>query len=353
MIGRPLRRLEDPRLITGQGRYVDDMVMDGLVHAVFVRSIEAHASIRGVSVDPDAIGDARVFTAADLGLTKPMPNQNPSPVITQSIQAPPLAVDEVCYVGQPFAVVVAASVAAAIDGAEAVEVDYEPLPVVIDHRRALDPEAPAAHLGSGSNLVATLTASFGEVDAAFAAAAHIVSVDVDQHRGALASMEGRAVLGRWDDNERRLDLWSSTQSPHAVRANLAPYLGLSPDELRVIAPDVGGGFGPKAAIYSEEYVIAALALHLRRPVKWNELRREHFTSTSQQRGQSGRMEAAIDDQGRILGLRARLVHDSGAYVPYGVVVPMTNLRLLSGPYVVPAADIEIPPPSGYNTDPES
>ena len=230
MIGRPLRRIEDPRLVTGQGRYVDDIAMEGLLHAVFVRSVEAHALIGAVSVDSSAIGDAQVFTAADLGLTLPMPNQNPSPVITQSIQAPPLAFAEVCYVGQPVAVVVADSAAAAIDGAEAVQVDYEPLPVVIDYHKVLDPDSPPAHSGSTSNLVATLNAGYGEIDAAFAAADRVVTVDVDQHRGALASMEGRAVLGRWDDAEGRLTLWSSTQAPHAVRANLAPYLGLSPDD---------------------------------------------------------------------------------------------------------------------------
>jgi carbon-monoxide dehydrogenase large subunit len=341
MIGRPLRRLEDPRLVTGQGRYVDDIAVEGLLHAVFVRSIEAHATIGAISVDSAALGDARVYTAADLGLTAPMLNQNPSPLITQSIQAPPLAFEEVCYVGQPIAVVVADSVAAAIDGAEAVQVDYDPLPAVVDHHLALAPDSPLVHAGSTSNLVATLTAGYGELDAAFASADRTVIVDIDQHRGALASMEGRAVLGRWDDADSRLNLWSSTQSPHAVKANLAPYLGLSPDELRVMAPDVGGGFGPKAAIYSEEYVIAALARRLGSPVKWSELRREHFTSTMQQRGQSGRVEAALDDSGRILGLRFRLIHDCGAYVPYGVVVPMTTLRLLSGPYVVPALDATI------------
>jgi len=341
LIGRPLRRLEDPRLITGQGRYLDDIVIEGMLHAVFVRSIEAHAKIGEVSFDPDAIGDARVFTAEDLGLTRPMPIQNPAPLITQSIQAPPLAFEEVCYVGQPIAVVVAGSVAEAIDAAEAVWVEYEPLPVVIDHRKALDPDSPPAHEGSESNRVATLSAGYGDVEAAFATAHQVIRVEVDQHRGALASMEGRGVLGRWDDSDGRLNLWTSTQSPHAVRANLAPYLGLSPDELRVIAPDVGGGFGPKAAIYSEEYVIAALALKLRKPVKWVELRREHFTSTNQQRGQSGMLEAAIDDRGRILGLKAHLVHDCGAFVPYGIVVPMTTLRLMSGPYVVPALEARI------------
>jgi carbon-monoxide dehydrogenase large subunit len=341
VIGRPLRRLEDPRLITGQGRYVDDIVMEGLLRAVFVRSIEAHATIGPVSADRELPSGARVFTGTDLGLEQPMPNQYPAPVITQSIQALPLALDEVCYVGQPVAVVVADSVATALDAAEAVVVDYEPLPVVIDHRTALDPGSPPAHQGSDSNLIATLAARFGDIEQAFAVADRVVTVDVDQHRGALASMEGRAVLARWDDAEGRLTVWTSTQAPHAVRAHLAAYLGLSPDDLRVIAPDVGGGFGPKAAIYAEEYVVAALALHLRRPVKWTELRREHFVASNQQRGQSGRLEAAVDDSARILGLRARMVHDSGAYVPYGIVVPTTTLRLMSGPYVVPALDVTI------------
>ncbi len=341
MIGRPLRRLEDPRLITGRGQYVDDIPADGLLRAVFVRSIEAHALIGPVTADDDPSGRAQVFTAADLGLETPMPNQYPGPVITQSIQATPLAVEEVCYVGQPIAVVVAPSVAEAIDAAERVVVDYETLPVVADHHVALDPDTPPAHLGSDTNRIATLAARFGDIDAAFSGAASVVEVDVDQHRGAVASMEGRAVLARWDETEQRLTVWSSTQSPHAVRAHLAPYLGLSTDQVRVIAPDVGGGFGPKAAMYAEEYVVAALAIKLRRPVKWTELRREHFVSTLQQRGQSGRIEAAVDDTGRILGVRARFIHDNGAYVPYGVVVAMTTLRLMSGPYLVPALDARI------------
>ncbi|MGH8915735.1 MAG: xanthine dehydrogenase family protein molybdopterin-binding subunit [Acidimicrobiia bacterium] len=315
--------------------------MDGLIHAVFVRSVEAHALLGEVSVDQAALGHAMAFTASDLELERPMPNKYPSALITQSIQAAPLAVDEVCHVGQPIAVVVAPSVAEAIDAAEAVRVEYEPLPVIIDHRRALDPDAPAAHHGSTSNLIGTMAAGYGDVEAAFSAADRLVALEVDPHRGALASMEGRAVLARWDDSEQRLTLWTSTQSPHDVRALVAPYLGLSPDELRVTAPDVGGGFGPKAATYSEEFVVAALALRLRRPVKWTELRREHFTSTNQQRGQSGRLEAGIDVEGRILGLRARLVHDCGAFVPYGIVVPMTTLRLMSGPYVIPALDVRI------------
>jgi carbon-monoxide dehydrogenase large subunit len=196
VIGQPLRRVEDPRLITGRGRYVDDISPPGVVHAVFVRSIEAHATLGPVTLDKSAPGE--LYTATDLGLDRPMPNQYPSPLITQSIQAPPLATDEVCFVGQPVAVIVAATPAEAVDCSDLVEVDYETQAVVIDHRRALDPDAAPAHLGSDSNLVGTLSAAFGDVEGAFAGAAHRVKVEVDQHRGALASMEGRAVMANWD-----------------------------------------------------------------------------------------------------------------------------------------------------------
>jgi carbon-monoxide dehydrogenase large subunit len=341
MIGRPLRRLEDPRLITGQGRYVDDKQVDGVWHAVFIRSAEAHAAIRTVSLESHAPDGATLFTGPDLGLLESMPVQNPSPLIQQPIQPSPLAGDEVCYVGQPIAVVVARSIHDAMDGAEAVQVGYDVLPHVVDHRIALDADTPPVHIGSHSNLVSTLTAAYGDATAAFDSAARLVGIDIDQHRGAVASLEGRAVLAEWDEDDSQLTIWTSTQAPHAVRANLVPYLGLSPDQVRVVAPDVGGGFGPKAGVYAEEFVLAALARLLGAPVKWTERRREHFTATLQQRGQNGRVEAAFDDEGRIQALRARLIHDCGAYVPYGVVVPLTTLRLMSGPYVVPALDVRI------------
>lgn len=341
MIGQPLRRVEDHRLITGEGRYVDDIATEGMWHAVFIRSVEAHAVVVSVSLDQGYDGPARLLTGPDLGLDRPMPVQNPSGVIIQPTTAPPLAIEEVCYVGQPIAVVVAPSVREAIDAADHVLVDYDPLPAVVDHRRALDDEAPPVHRESTSNLIGTLTAGFGDTDAAFATAPHRLEIEIDQHRGALASLEGRGVVARWDDIGRQLTLWTSTQAPHAVRSNVSSYLGISPDALRVIAPDVGGGFGPKAAIYPEEYVIAALGMTLGAPVKWVELRREHFVASLQARGQSGTVEVAFDDDGTILGLRAHLVHDCGAYVPYGVVMVATTIRLMSGPYAIPALSARI------------
>ncbi len=335
MIGEPLRRLEDPRLITGRGSYVDDLDAPGALHTVFVRSQEAHALIRSVDFDGGDHPEAMFLTAADLGVTEPMPIQNPSPALQSRRTSPPLATDEVCYVGQPIAVVLAPSVAEAVDAAEAVFVDYEALPVSADHRTALDEGAAATHIGADSNLAARIEVGYGDAEAVIAASERVLTLEVDQHRGALASLEGRAVLARWDPIEGRLSMWTSSQAPHAVRSMVSGYLGMSTDEVRVVTPDVGGGFGPKAVVYPEEIVLAAAARLLGITVKWVERRREHFTASIQQRGQTGRVEAAYDDYGRIHALRVKLVHDLGAFVPYGVVVPMTTLRLLSGPYVIP------------------
>lgn len=341
MIGEPLRRLEDPRLITGRGRYVDDLEASGALHAIFVRSQEAHATIRSIEFDTLDHPEATFLTAPDLGVTAPMPIQNPSPILLSRRTSPPLATDEVCYVGQPVAVVFAPSVALAVDAADSVFVDYDSLPASTDHSTALDEGAATAHVGADSNLAALVRVGYGDAEAVISETDRVVELEFDQHRGALASLEGRAVLARWDGVEGRLSLWTSSQAPHAVRSMVSDYLGMSPDDVRVVTPDVGGGFGPKALVYPEEIALAAAARMLGITVKWVERRREHFTASIQQRGQSGRVEAAYDSEGRITALRARLVHDMGAFVPYGVVVPMTTLRLLSGPYVIPNVDAEM------------
>lgn len=343
MTGRPLRRVEDRRLVTGAGRYVDDLTREGTAHAVFVRSTEAHARLRSIDTAeaaraPFVLG---VFTAADLGFDQPMPNLFPAPVIINSFQAFPLARDEVCYVGEPVAVVVAEDRRAAVDAAELVVVDYEILDAIVHHDAALDPQSPLAHADADSNLVAQLKAAYGDVDGAFSGADRVVRVTVRQHRGACASMEPRGVMAHHDDTVGQLIVWSSTQSPYPLRRHLSDYLAVPLQEVRVIAPDVGGGFGPKASLYAEEYVVAALARRTGRPVKWVESRREHFTTTLQQRDQTCELEAAVDADGTLRGVRARIVHDNGAYVPYGVVLPATGLQLLPGPYVIPALDVKL------------
>lgn len=341
MIGTSLRRLEDTRLITGRGRYVDDIEIHGMMHAVFVRSQEAHAIVDSIRFDPPDGNRARLLTADVLDLGRPMPVQNPSPIIEQPFAQSPLADVEVCYVGQPIAVVLAPTAAEAVDGLDWVHVEYDPLPATVDHRRALDPDAPAVHRDSTSNRVATIDTGYGDANSVLAATGRVLRLEFDQHRGAVGSLEGRAVLARWDTADDRLALWTSSQSPYAVREMLAGYLGLPNDDIRVTTPDVGGGFGPKAVVHPEEIVVAALAVHLRSAVKWVERRREHFVATIQQRGQSGTAEVAFDDEGRLLAIRARLIHDLGAFVPYGVVVPFTTMRLMSGPYVVPNVDVAV------------
>lgn len=343
MIGDSMKRLEDPRLIRGQGSYVDDISPPGTRHVVFVRSPEAHARIIGLEVGealamPGVVG---IYRASDLGLTAPMPNIFPAPLIRDSRQGYALAIDEVAYVGEAVLAVVAETRPQAVDAAGLVFVDYEPLPAVVDYLTATEPGTPMAHSGLDSNLVATMYAKYGDTAAAFAAADLVLSVDSHQHRGACASMEPRGVVATVDDRFGQLIVWSSTQSPFPLRQHLADVLGLRTDELRVIAPDVGGGFGPKAGIYAEEYVVSALALKLGVPVKWIETRREHFVATLQQRDQSQKYEVAIDSDGRMLGLRGQIIHDNGAYVPYGLVLPSTGLQLTPGPYVVPTMDVEL------------
>jgi len=343
MIGAPLRRLEDPRLIQGQGRYVDDINRPDTHYVVFVRSPEAHARIVGIEADeprtmPGVLG---VYSGTDLGLTDRMPNLYPAPALAGSKQGFALALDEVAYVGEAVVAVVAKTRRQAVDAAELVFVEYDPLPVVVDHLSALAEGTPMVHSDLDSNLVATMHAKYGEVDGAFGSATRVIDVHVHQHRGACASMEPRGVMAVVDDVFGQLVVWSSTQSPYPLRTHLVEFLGLEGDKVRVIAPDVGGGFGPKAALYAEEYVVAALALKLGVAVKWVETRREHFVSTLQQRDQSQLYQVAIDGDGRIQGLRGRIIHDNGAYVPYGLVLPSTGLQLTPGPYVVPTMDVTL------------
>jgi aerobic carbon-monoxide dehydrogenase large subunit len=339
-LGRPLRRTEDRRLITGSGAYLDDLEPPGTLHAAFVRCSQAHAMLGAIDIEAarNSPGVYGVFTAADLGLDRPMPNTHPSPLILRSRQAQPLASGEVCHVGEPVAVVVATTRRAAVDATELVEVDEEPLPAVASVESAIDGDTPV-HRGDDSNLVATLHARYGEVDDAFGGADHISRVRLRQHRGAAAFMETRGVLANVEVGTGDLMVWSSTQAPYALREHLSRYLGLAIEGVRVAAPDVGGGFGPKAALYAEEYVVAALALSLGRPVKWVESRREHFLTTLQMRDQICDLEAAVDRGGRLRGVRGRILHDSGAYVPYGFLPAAAGLRLLPGPYVVPAMDV--------------
>jgi carbon-monoxide dehydrogenase large subunit len=237
--------------------------------------------------------------------------------------------------------VIGASRAAVEDAAALVEVDYEILPAVVDWRRSLDADTPRVHIGTPNNLVAAMRGQFGEIDRVFAAAKHVFRESFETHRGGCHSMETRGVAASVDPNTGDLMLWSSTQAPHMVRRLVADHLGVSERSVRVIAPDVGGGFGPKCSLYPEEVAIPLAAQKLQRPIKWVEDRYEHFLSTTQQRDQSWDVEVAADADGKLLAVRGRCIHDNGAYVPYGLVAAVTSLSAFPGPYALEAVDIAI------------
>ncbi|MCZ6591441.1 MAG: xanthine dehydrogenase family protein molybdopterin-binding subunit [Alphaproteobacteria bacterium] len=344
--GAEVQRMEDPRLLTGHGRFVDDIHLPGMLYAAFLRSSHAHARIR--SIDASAAlalaGVHGVFTQADLAVpdtAQPMNQLYPSPVIHQDITQHPMATDEVCYVGQTVALVAADSRAIAEDALALIAVDYEPLPAVVDCRTAQADDAPMAHVGTDTNLGGQLRSAFGDIDEAFAKADHVFSASFMQHRGGCHAMETRGVLARDEPYGEGLTIWSSTQCPYMVRRALANYLGEPEGRVRIIAPDVGGGFGPKAGFYPEEIVIPVVARQLGRPLKWIEDRREHFTATTGQRDQQWDLEVACDKDGKMLGLRGVITHDNGAYMPYGALLPFTSITPLPGSYAIPALDVRL------------
>jgi carbon-monoxide dehydrogenase large subunit len=344
--GENVRRLEDPDLLRGRGRFVDDIRLPGMLHAAFVRSPHAHAVIR--SIDKAAAlartGVRAVFVHGDL---KPHVTSDrlvvalPTPAFRQQVDRPMLAIDEVVHVGEPVAVVIADDRYAAEDAAALVEIDYEPLPAVSDCRAALEPDAPRAHRNAPHNLVAEFNMAYGNVDAAFAGAAHVFRESLWQHRGGSHSIECRGVVAAYDPIEDRLTLYSSTQTPHVAMRLLCDLLGRDENRVRVIAPDVGGGFGPKLVFYQEEIVAALAALLLGQPVKWIEDRREHFVSTAQERDQYWDVAIAVDADARIRGVRGTLCHEHGAYTARGVNVPYGSAAALPLAYEVPAYRLDI------------
>ena len=345
-VGTSVKRVEDPALVRGEGRFVDDLRMDGVLHAAFVRSPHAHARIRAIDC-----GEARtmpgvhaVFTCRDLPAAlreQPVPLLVPGAAIRHVALPYALVKEEVSLAGESVAVVLAEDRYLAEDAAERVRVEYEPLPVAADVREALTPDAPRAHVDAEDNLAGTLRLAYGDVDAAFAGAAHIVRRALFQHRGGGHAMECRTLLARYDPTGESVTIWAGTQSPHQYRDAYAGVMGMGQHQVRVIAPDVGGGFGPKTVLYPEQFCIPACALLTGRPVKWIEDRREHFLTTYQERDQYWDGELALDEEGRLLGLRGHLLHDTGAYVPWGLVVPHICAATVPGPYVLPAYRMDV------------
>src|SRR5262249_41284579 len=252
-----------------------------------------------------------------------------------------LAKDEVAFVGEAVAVVIAQTRYIAEDADALVAVDYAPLPAVSDCRQALAAGAPCAHRARASNLLIEFQQCYGDVADAFARAPHRASVRLKQHRGGAHSIEGRGAIATYDVNEDRLTLWSSTQLAHEVCGFLMKMLRLDENRLRVVAPDVGGGFGAKFVMYPEEVTLAASCLLLRQPIKWAEDRREHFLAAVQERDQYWDLEVTFDDDGRLLAVRGELTHDEGAYTPQGINLPYNASTALPGPYVLPAFELRV------------
>jgi len=341
-IGSSVKRIEDPAILRGRGRFVDDIALPGMLEVAFVRSSEAHARIRGIDIAAAAglPGVVAVLTFNDLGSSR-MVQANPHPLLKQNITQYPLARHEVCYVGETIAMVVAENRYIAEDAAQLVAVDYEPLPAVIDVLEAAKPGAPRAHLDSPDNLVARIPWKFGDPDAAFAGADHVFRSRYTQHRGGCHSIECRGVVAIHDELSEQLTVYSSTQSQYLVQRFLAAYTGRPEAKIRVVAPDVGGGFGPKCAHYPEELALALAAPKLGRPLKWIEDRREHFIATTQTRDQVWDVEVAATRDGKVLALRGRGVHDHGAYVPYGLLLPLGSVVNYPGPYEIKSMDMAI------------
>jgi carbon-monoxide dehydrogenase large subunit len=345
-IGKPVRRIEDRALLTGGGRFAADLRFPDMLEAAFVRSPHAHARIRGIDT-----GKARahpnvqaVFTLADFA---PLLSSERLPLGFRTDELPPditpfvLARDEVAFAGEAVAVVVARNRYVAEDVAALVHVDYEPLPAVSDCRAALTPGSPLVHSANKSNLLIEFKQAYGDVEKAFARAPRRASVHLKQHRGGAHSIEGRGAVAVCDPNEDRLTLWSSTQLAHELRGSLMMLLGLDENQLRVVAPDVGGGFGAKFVMYPEEVTLVASCLLLRRPIKWIEDRREHFLAAVQERDQYWDLDVAFDNDGRLLGVRGSVIHDQGAYTPQGINLPYNASTGVPGPYVLPAYELTV------------
>lgn len=346
LVGKSVPRLEDPALLVGKGRYVDDIHLSDMLHCTFVRSTMAHAAITDFDAEfaRSMPGVHAVLTASDLApmlMSKRMP-LSAAPSKEENSSTPFVLQDrEVSYVGEPVALVIADSRAEAEDAAAAVQVEYEPLPVVVDARKAYEPGAEVVRSELKSNLLNKLHVGYGEVDEAFAAAAHVFADDIWQHRGCGHSIETRGVVVEARFGGSELCIWSSTQMPHDLFYMLVAMLDMDENRLRVITPDVGGGFGPKYCIYPEEIAIPAAARLLNRNLKWIEDRREYFMAAVQERDQYWTLEIAVDADARILGLRGRLVHDQGAYAPKAVNLPYNSATAMTGPYIVPAYGMDV------------
>jgi len=341
--GQPIRRNEDPRLLTGQATFTDDVHLAGMLHVAFVRSQYAHARIKRIDTATARAmpGVVAIYTASDLGdYWKPGPLLVPPPpvkgLVFNARTQVPLAKGKIRHAGEPLAVVVAESRYLAEDAAEQVVVEVEMLPAVVDLERALAATSPLIHEDLTQNINAHVVQQKGNYARARQQADVLLKRRFLYDRGTAAAMENRGIVAAWDAREEQLTLWDTTQAPIPIRNGLAAMLGLSEQQVRVIAPFIGGGFGPKIMMfYPEEVLLPWIAMRLGRPVKWIEDRQENFFATTQERGQVHDAEIALTRQGKVLGVHDIFLHDAGAYAPYGLTVPLNSQCTLLGQYDIP------------------
>ncbi|HSF25380.1 MAG TPA: glyceraldehyde dehydrogenase subunit alpha [Blastocatellia bacterium] len=342
-VGQRVKRTEDPRFIQGLAHYVDDVGLPGTLHAAFLRSMYAHARIKSIDVSEasHAPGVVAVYTGKDVA-TKIGPV--PCAAALPDLKVPDyrvLATDHVVFVGHPIAVVVATDRYAARDAIDLIMVDYDELPAVVDVEEAAK-GGPLVYEEYGNNIAYKLTAGEGDIDAALASSDHVIKQRMVNQRLAPIAMEPRGVLARYFPGEQELTVWSSTQIPHLLRTQLAIMIGMPENKLRVITPEVGGGFGSKLNVYAEEALIGWISMQLGKPVKWIETRRENFQATIHGRGQVGYIEIGCKNDGTITGLRYNVFADLGAYHQLLTpAIPTLTGLMLSGAYKIPAIQINV------------
>ncbi len=345
-VGQRITRNEDPRLLTGQALFVDDVDLPGMLHAAFLRSDYAHARIKKIdaSAARNRPGVMAVYTSEDMGdLWKPGPLLVPAPhsikglIFNKRTQIPlARAGDKVRHVGEPMAVVIAESRYIAEDALADIVVDLEPLEAVVDLEKALEPNAPLIHDELGTNLASYVLQQKGDYEQARAQADVVIRRRIVVDRGVAAALENRGYVVQWNAREQELTMWATTQAPIALRNLVSAALGIPENQMRVIAPFVGGGFGPKIMLCQpEEVLLPWAAMKLNRPVKYIEDRRENFIATTMERGQIHDVEIALARDGRVLGLKDVFIHDTGAYNPYALTVPLNTQTHTMGPYEIP------------------
>jgi len=350
--GAAVKRREDPRFLRGDGRFIDDVALPGMFHAAFLRSPHAHAVVKTIHTAAAAAapGVARVFTFGDLDRwMKPLPLFGAVPAGLAAVvkfdlrQAPQWALcrERARYVGEIVAMVLAESRAAAEDAVDLIEVDWEPLPPVVDMVRAGEPGGPLVHPEWGTNVGVGFSHSIGDADGAFARADVTVSETFHIQRYVGMPLEGRGVVAAWDRRDGTLTTWNSTQVSHFVQQGLTTALGLPPHKIRVIAPDLGGGFGTKASGYPEDALVPIAAMALGRPVKWIENRREHMSGAAHARHQIHAISLAATRDGAILAVRDRIWLDLGAYNVWGVVLPYNTVAHLIGPHRIKNMRVDV------------